>query len=101
LREGAQAGVAFDGDGDRALLVDERGELFDGDDVMAAMGLKMAAAGELAGGAVVATVMSNFGLEVALRSKGARLVRTEVGDPAVVREMRAEATTSAESSRAM
>jgi phosphoglucosamine mutase len=89
LREGAQAGVAFDGDGDRALLVDERGELFDGDDVMAAMGLKMAAAGQLAGGAVVATVMSNFGLEVALRSKGARLVRTEVGDPAVAREMRA------------
>jgi len=88
LRNGAQAGIALDGDGDRALLVDERGELFDGDDVMAAIGVRMAAAGKLAGGAVVATVMSNLGLELALRTKGARLVRTEVGDPAVVREMR-------------
>ena len=57
---------------------------------MAAMGLRMAAAGRLAGGAVVATVMSNLGLELALRSKGARLVRTEVGDPAVAREMRTD-----------
>ena len=88
LREGAQAGIALDGDGDRALLVDERGELFDGDDVMAAMGVRMAATGQLAGGAVVATVMSNLGLEIALRDRGARLVRTEVGDPAVAREMR-------------
>ena len=88
LREGAQVGIALDGDGDRAMLVDERGEVFDGDDVMAAMGLRMAAAGRLAGSAVVATVMSNFGLELALRAKGARLVRTEVGDPAVAREMR-------------
>jgi phosphoglucosamine mutase len=88
LREGAQAGIALDGDGDRALLIDEKGELFDGDDVMAAMGLRLMKAGKLAGGAVVATVMSNHGLEVALRSAGARLVRTEVGDPAVSREMR-------------
>jgi phosphoglucosamine mutase len=88
LRERAQAGIAFDGDGDRALLIDEKGELFDGDDVMAAMGLRLMKSGRLAGGAVVATVMSNHGLEVALRSGGARLVRTEVGDPAVAREMR-------------
>ena len=58
--------AALDGDADRALLVDERGELFDGDDVMAAMGLRMAEAGRLAGGAVVVTVMSNLGLELAL-----------------------------------
>jgi len=88
LREGAQAGIALDGDGDRALLVDERGEVFDGDDVMALLGRKLAAQGRLNGNAVVATVMSNFGLELALRDVGVRLIRTEVGDPAVAREMR-------------
>ncbi len=91
LRESAQAGIALDGDGDRALFIDETGELFDGDEVMAAMGLRLAAEGRLKGGAVVATVMSNLGLELALKAKGVRLVRTEVGDPAVVREMRAGA----------
>lgn len=89
LREGANVGIALDGDGDRAMLIDEAGEIFDGDDVMAAMGLRLAADGRLSGGAVVGTVMSNLGLELALKTGGVRLVRTEVGDPAVVREMRA------------
>ena len=83
----ANVGVALDGDGDRALFVDEHGELFDGDDVMALMGRKMSAEGLLKHNTVVATVMSNFGLELALTACGARLVRTDVGDPAVVREM--------------
>jgi phosphoglucosamine mutase len=89
LNAGADVGIALDGDGDRAILVDERGELFDGDDMMALMGARMAAQGRLNSNTVVATVMSNFGLERALADAGVRLVRTEVGDPAVVREMRA------------
>jgi len=89
VEHGANVGVALDGDGDRALFVDERGELFDGDDVMALLGRQMAARGLLKHNTVVGTVMSNFGLESALSGCGARLVRTEVGDPAVVREMRA------------
>ena len=91
IRTGANAGIALDGDGDRALLVDERGEVFDGDDVMALLGCQMAAQGLLKENTVVATVMSNFGLELALTRRGLRLVRTDVGDPAVVREMRANA----------
>jgi phosphoglucosamine mutase len=88
-RVGADVGVALDGDGDRAMFVDERGELFDGDDVMALLGTRMAADRRLKDNTVVATVMSNFGLELALSREGVRLLRTDVGDPAVVREMRA------------
>jgi phosphoglucosamine mutase len=88
LREHCNVGVALDGDGDRVMLIDERGEVWDGDDVMALLGRKLAAEGRLSGNAVVATVMSNFGLELALRDAGVRLIRTEVGDPAVAREMR-------------
>ncbi|MGH7879933.1 MAG: phosphoglucosamine mutase, partial [Candidatus Binataceae bacterium] len=88
---GAHAGVALDGDGDRAMLLDERGEVFDGDDVMALLGARMAAAGQLKHNTVVGTVMSNFGLELALSRHGVRLIRTDVGDPAVVREMRGHA----------
>jgi phosphoglucosamine mutase len=88
-RTGADVGVALDGDGDRAMFIDERGEVFDGDDVMALLGCKMASEGRLKDNTVVATVMSNFGLELALSRQGVRLVRTDVGDPAVVREMRA------------
>jgi phosphoglucosamine mutase len=85
----ANVGVALDGDGDRALFVDEHGELFDGDDVMALLGRWMTARGLLKRNTVVATVMSNYGLEIALSGCGVRVVRTDVGDPAVVREMRA------------
>jgi len=88
IREHANVGIALDGDGDRVMLIDERGEVFDGDDMMALLGLKLAAEGRLSHNAVVATVMSNFGLELALRDAGVRLIRTEVGDPAVAREMR-------------
>jgi phosphoglucosamine mutase len=88
VRERCDVGIALDGDGDRAMLIDEKGEVFDGDDVMAVMGRRMAKAGELRDNTVVATVMSNFGLELALREAGLKLIRTEVGDPAVVREMR-------------
>ncbi|HUO05943.1 MAG TPA: phosphoglucosamine mutase [Candidatus Binataceae bacterium] len=89
IRERANVGIALDGDADRAMLIDECGEIFDGDDVMALFGRKLAAEGKLSGNAVVATVMSNFGLELALREAGVKLIRTEVGDPAVAREMRA------------
>jgi phosphoglucosamine mutase len=86
--DGAHVGIALDGDGDRVMLIDEHGGVFDGDDIMAVLGRSMAAEGRLAGNTVVATVMSNFGLEIALRDAGIKLVRTEVGDPAVAREMR-------------
>jgi len=86
-RMGADVGIALDGDGDRVMIADERGELFDGDDVMAALGIRMAAEGRLSGNAVVGTVMSNLGLERTLAQHGIRLIRTEVGDPAIVREM--------------
>jgi phosphoglucosamine mutase len=88
LEERAHIGIALDGDADRALFIDEKGELFDGDDVMAALGLKLSAEGRLQANTVVASVMSNFGLELALSGGGVRLVRTDVGDPAVAREMR-------------
>jgi phosphoglucosamine mutase len=88
LDEHAHIGIALDGDADRALFIDEKGELFDGDDVMAALGLKLSGEGHLHANTVVASVMSNFGLELALKNGGARLVRTDVGDPAVAREMR-------------
>ncbi len=88
-RERADVGIAVDGDGDRAILCDAGGKIYDGDDVMAMMGRKMAGDGSLAANTVVATVMSNYGLERSLAEAGVRLVRTEVGDPAVVREMRA------------
>ncbi len=88
LRTNANVGIALDGDGDRAMLIDEHGEVFDGDDVMALLGCKMAREGRLHDNTVVATVMSNFGLELALSRERIRLVRTDVGDPAVVREMR-------------
>jgi phosphoglucosamine mutase len=88
VAERANIGIALDGDGDRAILIDEKGEIFDGDDAMATLGIKMASEGKLNANTVVATVMSNFGLELALRKAGVTLVRTDVGDPVVAREMR-------------
>lgn len=93
IREGCDVGIALDGDGDRAILIDEKGGVFDGDDVMALMARRMDRAGTLRDRTVVATVMSNFGLEFSLAGAGLKLVRTEVGDPAVVREMRANSYT--------
>ncbi|HEX8746157.1 MAG TPA: phosphoglucosamine mutase [Pyrinomonadaceae bacterium] len=85
--EGAQLGVAYDGDADRALFVNARGEVVDGDAVMWAMAQVMSERGELKDGRVVATVMSNIGLEIALRSKGLTLTRTDVGDKYVLEEL--------------
>jgi phosphoglucosamine mutase len=88
IRRGAHIGVALDGDADRVIVVDEQGHLVDGDAVMAMCAARMIRDGELRGGAVVATVMSNLGLERALERLGTRLVRTPVGDRHVVSAMR-------------
>ncbi len=87
-RRGAQIGIALDGDADRVIVVDERGAIVDGDAVMALCARRMIRDGELRSGAVVATVMSNLGLERALASQGVKLVRTPVGDRYVVEAMR-------------
>ena len=84
---GAQLGIAFDGDGDRALFVDHQGRTVDGDAVMLIAAVDFAAAGRLPGSAIVATVMSNIGLELALRERGIELVRCAVGDKHVMEEM--------------
>lgn len=99
LAEKADLGVAFDGDADRSLFVDARGEFIDGDATLWVLAQHMAAHGELSGGLVVATVMSNIGLEIALRSKGWRLARTDVGDKYVLEELlRTEASIGGEQS---
>jgi phosphoglucosamine mutase len=87
VEEGCDLGVAFDGDGDRAILADAGGRLVDGDAVMLLCARQMQAAGRLRGNAVVATVMSNIGLEIALRELGIGLVRTPVGDKHVMEEL--------------
>ena len=87
LEEGADLGVAFDGDADRALFADARGQVVDGDAALWVLAQRMAERGELAGGLVVATVMSNVGLEIALREKGITLLRADVGDKYVLEEL--------------
>jgi phosphoglucosamine mutase len=87
VAEGAHLGVAFDGDADRALFVDARGRDADGDATLWVMAERMAARGELAGETVVATVMSNIGLELALRTRGLKLLRANVGDKYVLEEL--------------
>lgn len=85
---GADIGMAFDGDADRIILVDELGKVVDGDQVMGAIGLDYAARGLLKHNTVVATIMSNMGLELALEERGITLERTKVGDRYVVERMR-------------
>jgi phosphoglucosamine mutase len=80
-------GVAFDGDGDRAIFVDAQGRIVDGDAVLLMCARHMQAQGRLKGNAVVATVMSNIGLELSLRESGIELVRCAVGDKYVMEEM--------------
>jgi phosphoglucosamine mutase len=80
-------GVAFDGDGDRAIFVDERGHIVDGDAVLLVLARAYQQTGRLAGDTVVATVMSNIGLEIALKRHGIALIRTAVGDKYVMEEM--------------
>jgi phosphoglucosamine mutase len=84
---GAHLGIAHDGDADRVLLCDENGELIDGDDIMAIAALDMLAQGTLADKTLVATVMSNAGLDPAIASAGGRIIRTGVGDKNVIDEM--------------
>jgi phosphoglucosamine mutase len=85
--DGCRIGVAFDGDGDRAILVDAAGRIVDGDAVLLMCAKHLKAAGRLHGNAVVATVMSNIGLELALAEAGIGLVRCPVGDKYVMQAM--------------
>jgi len=87
LENGADFGVAFDGDADRAIFVAAGGRIVDGDAVLLAAARALKAAGRLAHDTVVATVMSNLGLEKALEREGIRMVRTPVGDKYVLEEM--------------
>jgi phosphoglucosamine mutase len=80
-------GIAYDGDGDRAIFVDEKGKVVDGDAVMLMCAKQMRREGRLKGDAIVATVMSNIGLEIALRDAGIGIVRCPVGDKYVMEEM--------------
>ena len=85
---GADIGIALDGDGDRLIVCDERGEIVDGDHIMAVCAAELMARRKLKKKTLVATVMSNLGLETAMQRLGGRLVRTAVGDRYVVEEMR-------------
>jgi len=87
LSLGADCGVAFDGDADRAIFVSRTGKVVNGDGVMLACARALKAAGRLPGNVVVSTVMSNLGLEQALERAGIRMVRTPVGDKYVLEEM--------------
>ncbi len=89
VASGADIGVALDGDADRLIVVDEKGNIVDGDQIMALIGASWARQGRLKGGGVVATVMSNLGLERFLESEGLRLERTKVGDRYVLERMKA------------
>lgn len=88
VASGAQIGIALDGDADRLIVVDERGQTVDGDQIMALIGSQWAAQGRLKGNGVVATVMSNLGLERFLVGQGLDLIRTKVGDRHVLEAMR-------------
>lgn len=83
----ADLGIALDGDADRVIFVDEKGEEVDGDHIMALCGSEMIKTGELKKKTVVATVMSNMGLEIAMKKVGGKVIRTDVGDRYVVEEM--------------
>ncbi|MBN8630699.1 MAG: phosphoglucosamine mutase [Rhodobacterales bacterium] len=88
VAHGAHVGISLDGDADRVMILDEAGRAADGDQIMALLAARWAADGRLTGGALVATVMSNLGLERFLEGRGLRLERTAVGDRYVVERMR-------------
>lgn len=90
LEESADVGIALDGDADRLIMVDEKGQRVDGDQLMALLAVTMKESGTLKGGGLVTTVMSNLGLEQFLKSKSLGMVRTPVGDRHVVERMRAD-----------
>jgi phosphoglucosamine mutase len=89
VASGADLGIALDGDADRLIVIDEKGQTVDGDQIMALIGSQWAREGRLAGGGVVATVMSNLGLERFLAGEGLKLERSKVGDRYVLEAMRA------------
>jgi phosphoglucosamine mutase len=89
VQEGADLGIALDGDADRLIMCDEKGALIDGDQLMALIAASWAERGQLQGSGLVATVMSNMGLEKFLNARGLDLIRTAVGDRYVVEHMRA------------
>lgn len=88
VAHGVDVGICLDGDADRVMILDQRGHVADGDQIMALMATRWADEGRLRGGALVATVMSNLGLERHLLARGLRLERTAVGDRYVVERMR-------------
>jgi phosphoglucosamine mutase len=88
IEEGAHIGIALDGDADRLIVVDEKGRIVDGDQLMALIAISWARRGMLEGDGIVATVMSNLGLERFLETNGLALVRTQVGDRYVLEAMR-------------
>ncbi|MCC6469723.1 MAG: phosphoglucosamine mutase [Alphaproteobacteria bacterium] len=90
VAHGADLGIALDGDADRVMVADEHGHLLDGDQLMALVANSWRRTRKLRGRGVVATVMSNLGLELYFRQKGIKLVRTQVGDRYVVEQMRAD-----------
>ncbi len=90
IETGADLGICLDGDADRVHIIDEKGQLVDGDQIMALITTAWARDGRLRGGGLVATIMSNLGLEKFLESEGLTLARTKVGDRYVVERMRAE-----------
>jgi phosphoglucosamine mutase len=87
MQQGADVGVAFDGDADRCMLISRSGKLIDGDAVLLIAASDMHGRGKLPGDTVVSTVMSNLGLENALRDRGIAMIRTQVGDKYVLEEM--------------
>ena len=90
VAHGAHLGIALDGDADRLIMVDEHGRVIDGDQLMAMIARGFARDGRLSGGGLVATIMSNLGLERFVEGQGLRLVRTKVGDRYVIERMRAD-----------
>jgi phosphoglucosamine mutase len=92
METGADLGIALDGDGDRVILVDERGTIADGDQIMALCAKDFMERDELPGRKLVATVMSNMALQVFMEEKGGELIRTPVGDRHVAERMRKERT---------
>jgi phosphoglucosamine mutase len=90
VARGCHLGIAIDGDGDRVILVDEKGRVADGDQILATLAMQLRRTETLRGGGVVATIMSNLALEHFLDSEGLDLIRTKVGDRYVVARMRAD-----------
>lgn len=87
---GADAGLAFDGDADRLIAVDEKGQIVDGDKILTICGCSLKEKGKLAKDTVVATVMSNIGLDIALKKCGCKVEKTQVGDRYVLEKMKEE-----------